>query len=591
MFRGPAAGALAVNRRHGIVGAVGKRTEICVLGELAVLQDGHPLALPPSKKTRALLGFLASCESPASRQKLCDLFWEGPDDPRAGLRWSLSKLRALLSTAPSAIAATGDHVSLDHGVIGVDLVQHRLALRSGVDALDTSTLMAAAERMRGELLEGLELPDCYRFEQWCSGQREALRRERIEVLRALVARLQAQPERALHYARACIEVDPLAEAGHIEAIELLTRLGRKREALAQYERCRRIVEGELSGRTSARLEQARTAISEGMRSWSAPPPNAEPAPTTRLPAQADSPSSPSLHGPFVGRTRELAWLDERALAAASGRPQSVLLLLGEPGIGKTRLLYELIAAVRARGGTALMGRAFEAEMVRPYGAWIEALRSIPLRGRPEATRTELGALLPELSDEPTSGSDRNRLFDAVAQLLGTIASVAGPALVVLDDVQWLDESSAALLHYVARSATPGTLFALAARAGESRTVLPTSRLLRAWKRESAVTELELGPLSKDATLELVRAVAPHADAERVRAECEGHPLFAIELARARESLTGDDVLPATLAELLRGRISLLDDQAQELLRWAAALGRSFELPLLEKSRGCRRLHC
>ena len=120
--------------------------------------------------------------------------------------------------------------------------------------------------------------------------------------------------------------------------------------------------------------------------------------------------------PLVGRRGELA-----KIAAASG----MVLVTGEPGIGKTRILDE----ARAReSGAKVQARAFAAEMVRPYGVWIDALRAA-------------GHDLPQ---EP----DRTRLFDAV------VAMLADVALVLLDDLQWVDEGSAALLHYVARSARP-----------------------------------------------------------------------------------------------------------------------------------------
>src|SRR5262249_25688958 len=72
---------------------------IRLLGDLAVVRDGSPLELPASKKTRALLGYLATMGGPHTREKLCELFWEGPDDPRAQLRWSLTKIRPLIDDA------------------------------------------------------------------------------------------------------------------------------------------------------------------------------------------------------------------------------------------------------------------------------------------------------------------------------------------------------------------------------------------------------------------------------------------------------------------------------------------------------------
>src|ERR1019366_4961625 len=209
--------------------------EIRVLGELEVLRDGKAVALPASKKTRALLGYLVLAGSrPQPRQRLCDLPWDGPSDPRAALRWSFTKLRPLVDeVGTTRLSADREHVAFVPGGARVD----RTAVGDdlGAEAFPSVDPSVRGPGARGELLEGLDLPECYRFHEWCVAEREAARGVRASILAALVQRLAAVPEDALGYARARVAVDPLSEAGHIAVIELLVRLGRSHEALKQYE--------------------------------------------------------------------------------------------------------------------------------------------------------------------------------------------------------------------------------------------------------------------------------------------------------------------------------------------------------------------
>src|SRR6516162_3945993 len=118
--------------------------QIRLLGELEVVREGRAQALPASKKTRALLGYLAATGRPALRERLCELLWEGPDDPRAALRWSLTKIRPLLDE--KRLAADRERVAFEACGAVVDLVAVR-----PVDpaTANTDALRGAAERFRG----------------------------------------------------------------------------------------------------------------------------------------------------------------------------------------------------------------------------------------------------------------------------------------------------------------------------------------------------------------------------------------------------------------------------------------------------------
>jgi DNA-binding SARP family transcriptional activator len=172
--------------------------------------------------------------------------WDAPDDPRAQLRWCLWKLRPLLGRGRANHLATDrERVAFDAADVEMDLLRVRSLLAGGVEQAPTAALKEAAACFRGELLEGLDLPDCYRFHERCVAERETLRGLQVTVLSTLVARLADAPESALRHARDWVAIDPLREDGHVEVVRLLGELGRPREALAQYDNCRRILETEL----------------------------------------------------------------------------------------------------------------------------------------------------------------------------------------------------------------------------------------------------------------------------------------------------------------------------------------------------------
>src|SRR5205085_630568 len=156
------------------------------------LRGGVPLKLPESRKTRALLGLLAAAPQRTLRGRLADLLWDGADDPRGLLRWSLCRLRRLLG---GALGADREHAWLEPDAARCDLLELR-ALAPAAAAVPTESLERAAGLFRGELLEGLELPGCHAFHLWSLGQRAALREQRAAILAELAARHRAEPERA-----------------------------------------------------------------------------------------------------------------------------------------------------------------------------------------------------------------------------------------------------------------------------------------------------------------------------------------------------------------------------------------------------------
>ena len=258
---------------------------VSVLGQLAVVRHGTRVQLPQSKKTRALLAYLAVTGRPHSRDRLCAMFWAVPDDPRAALRWSLSRLRPVVDEHDCRrIIADRENVGLDPASIEVDLLSLRSLVRNGAEPISTDALRQASEGLEGDFLEGLDLPDCHDFQSWCTGQREEVRRLRAGVLTALVIRFENTPEQALRYARALSILDPADEAAHATLVRLLRAAGRRREAEEHFQRAQRrldefnvVCTGTLRQAAQVPIRSAPTIVHDG--NATSPHPEPLPAPS------------------------------------------------------------------------------------------------------------------------------------------------------------------------------------------------------------------------------------------------------------------------------------------------------------------------
>ncbi|MDU8914080.1 alpha/beta fold hydrolase [Aestuariicoccus sp. MJ-SS9] len=174
------------------------RLRIEVLGNLRLRVAGKNLQLPPSKKTRALISYLAVSGRAHTRDHLCNLLWEGPADPRASLRWSVHKLRQALARAGlDCIRSDSESVSLDPDAIELDF---REVQKLDLANASLSELENGAGKFRGRFLAGLDLPLCERFEAWRTYHSTLTLSQRSGILRALAERLrETDPERAEYF--------------------------------------------------------------------------------------------------------------------------------------------------------------------------------------------------------------------------------------------------------------------------------------------------------------------------------------------------------------------------------------------------------
>ncbi|MEO6325734.1 MAG: AAA family ATPase, partial [Thermoanaerobaculia bacterium] len=368
-------------------------------------------------------------------------------------------------------------------------------------------------------------------------------------------------------------------AAHAAIIRLLGAQGRRREALEHYDAVAVLFRRELGAALSGELESARHAVAAPERERQAAVQHPEGAATSlseppkigslaSASPRTNSPSTSPEAQPFVGR-EDLVWAFDRWAESEETAPR-FFLLVGEPGVGKTRVLAEVTTRFASRG-EVLAGRAFLAERVRPFGSLMDALHTRP-------GRSHLSTLLPDRGTPAGEGDERSQ-FQAFERLLAERVKARGALLLCLDDAHWLDESTAGFLHYLLRSgALPGVLVLLTAREGELSENAAVARLVRSGASEGRLIEWLVPPMREDEIARLVANEVPGADARRVFTESEGNPLVALEIASALAR--GEEALSRSYDERLQDRFERLSAGARALLPWAAALGRTFSVDTL-----------
>jgi DNA-binding SARP family transcriptional activator len=546
------------------------RLEIRLLGELRVRRDDQWLALPASRRTRALLGYIVAVDARHARQTLCDLLWDGPDDPRAALRWSLTKLRPLLNAdGGERLAADRDWVAFAGADVDVDVRRMSGLANADFMSMPLESAEMAVAALQGAFLEGLELPSCYRFHQWRLAEQERWAAVRRSALATMVARLEDSPDRALPYARALVAADPLAEPLHATLVKLLAAAGRHGDARAHFEYARDLLRRELDAPLSGALKPPatlrRTAYAAIPAPEIAPPRSDEASPESRSPAFE-----------LIGREAEVEAIEASLAAFERGEVLGATIMLGEPGIGKTRLLEIAQKSAAERGLRVLTMRCFEAETVRPFGCWSDALAGWVEAPNGRASLADLSALIPAGEREHGGEDSRARLFASVARFL---ASVAKPIVLAIDDLHWIDEASASLLHYVLRNPSGARILTFAtARSSELEDNLWCSRVLVKLAEGRAARRIELKPLNEgDAALILGRG-APPEDVAAAHLQSGGNPLYLTELARARRRPGA--AAHSDLAALIEARVSRLASGERDLIVFASACARDFNPDLL-----------
>jgi DNA-binding CsgD family transcriptional regulator len=299
---------------------------------------------------------------------------------------------------------------------------------------------------------------------------------------------------------------------------------------------------------------------------------------------------------IIGRGPETAELDAQWQRAAAGEFRFVL-LVGEPGMGKTRLAAEALED-RRRASIELSSRAHPLGDTASFGLWVEALeRHLRTVSKQEVARL-CGGFLDDLSSllrsvavvrgaAPEREPPRPRLLEGLAVLLANLAEQA-PVVVVLDDVHLADASSWDALHYLAGSlSTERILVVASARPGELADHPVAQRVLLDLEQIGALTRVEIGPLPAEAVRELaeevIGAAAEPELLDWLGSRAQGNPLFVLGLLQALIEEGGDlsrpalRSLPEGLAERVRVRMRQLDDRQREIIDILAVAGGRVEL--------------
>ncbi|MFK8017660.1 MAG: alpha/beta fold hydrolase [Gammaproteobacteria bacterium] len=203
--------------------------QILVLGELQVTRDGDAVALPASRKTRALLAYLAMTARPHRRDRLCELLWEIPDDPRAALRWSLSKLRSVVNEPKAPrIIADRERVELDTDGIALDL--HTISAAIEGSDLTLEDLLSLAEQLAEPLLAGIDLPGQEPFARWLQAERAQVAKHSARVASLIRQHPDLPASDALNWAQRWLECDPYNADAARQMVADHKRFGQASEA-------------------------------------------------------------------------------------------------------------------------------------------------------------------------------------------------------------------------------------------------------------------------------------------------------------------------------------------------------------------------
>jgi DNA-binding SARP family transcriptional activator len=458
--------------------AVVPRLEIRLLGELEVLADGVKLALPQSRKTRALLGYLLLTGHEHRRDRLCSLLWDVADGPRAALRWSLSKLRELVDVpALKRLVSDREHVSLNTAGVYMDTLELPRLLGPNLQSAPAHALATARGLFRGELLEGIDLADFHGFSAWLLAERSRFREQHRRVLTTLIEHSGGHPERVLPLIRELVQIDPTDEAARAKLLEVLHATGAIGEAHEQ-----------------ARANQRLLATGK-------PVPAALAQPSERAAAALD-PASSSETQALIGRDSELAalraWLDD------PDAPLKAWLIQGEAGMGKSRLLREHERLAERMGARCVRVRVPDARPGWPYAALQALLAQLEQGSKgPLEQLVEASVPTPQPNSSlapPTAAGSHEQLLQAVQAVIERAVHAHAPLVLLLDDVHHLDDASIELLHHCALNLRAQRIgFVLSARNSELHDRPSVARTLRALRREHVLEELSLAALTLEQT--------------------------------------------------------------------------------------------
>lgn len=563
--------------------------EFRILGPLQVLRDGHPLVLGGPRQRAVLARLLLDAGRVVHADTLIEDVWAGTPPATAAktLQKHVSALRKVLGRA--TVRTTG-------GGYAVDLAEQSLDAQRFEEHVTAGEFAEALSLWRGEVLS--DLPDV----GFATPQRVRLDELRLVALEGCLSHELDGGRHAelVGELEVLVAEHPLRE--RLVALHMLAlyRSGRQVEAMRAYERHRRRLAEEVGLEPAAALRTLETAILRQDPDLDLAVSSAGAATARRAevgePSPVRLPRAALRHADrvFVGREAELAALRE-AWKAAVGGSRGLVVLGGEAGAGKTRLVSHFAAEAHRDGAVVLWGRATEGPILS-YEPIVAALRtvlrtvSLEAQRRVVDGRPALGLLVPDLDTivpgsevtRPELGMERFVIYETVAELLES-ESDEWPLLFVLDDLQWADELSLQLIDHVMRHDRSARLLLVGTMRSLPAVPAPAvDDFLAAAQRDGMLTRVDLTGLDVPEVATLLREsgwVDAQAAAEPIHRATDGNALFVTELADAGPA-ESPVALPASLREVLRSRLDRLDADTSRLVAVAAVAGRALSLPVL-----------
>jgi hypothetical protein len=368
----------------------------------------------------------------------------------------------------------------------------------------------------------------------------------------------------------------------------LARSGRQADALEALSTVRGVLSDELGLEPGVELRDLQTAIlrQDAALTWSAPAagapavPSAPPATAEVAPGVVAAPRPvPAEVAPLVGRDAELAALEDLLARAQRGTASSAF-LVGEPGIGKSRLAAELGRRARERGFTVLLGRCSPDDGAPPFWPWVAALEG-------------LGETLPQIEAAAGDEGARFRAWEEISRLVRG-ATHDRPILLVMDDLHWADGSSLGALRVLVDTMTDERLLVVGTRRTHPEPEGALADLAETAARRHAL-RLDLQGLDVEDAAVVAQQVVGSRPSDRVsadlRARTEGNPFYIVEYARLAgprgdlRSLLDEPDPPRAVQDVLNRRIDRLPEDTVAALRVAAVIGRRFDSPTLARATG------
>jgi DNA-binding SARP family transcriptional activator len=544
--------------------------KVFLLGRFEVHLDGQPITRWGGRQTRDLVKVLAAARGqPVTRDQLVERLWNDPP-PRAerDLKVLVSRgRRALGDDAHDRLVTTAAGYALGQCCWrDVDELERLVTQGAAWERAGRPALAEASYRAGLDLYVGPFLPEDL-YADWVAPQRERCHRLYLDALLALGGLLFRRADReAIRLAERLLAADPYSDTG-VQAV-MLTRatFGDVSAALDAYARFSQRVLDELGASPGAETERLHIAILRGepLGDWPRP-----------WPAR---PASPSMRADraLVGRERELRALEQALERAAAGRP-TVVVLTGEAGIGKSRLLEALRTLAQSR--VHLLGAAGrERDRHLPFQLLAEAIRSLDVA--PEVFQAATGPyadaiaeLVPDLAPlaaraarPAMSQIARRRLLEGWLHLVRSLTE-RHPVLLILDDFHWADPSTVDAVIFCLRR-VPGArlLCVLALRTGEGRAEADILECL------PDVHRVDLTPLSTDDVRRLIGEAPPDV-VDRIVAESAGIPFYVVEfMCSVREGSYQPAAVPSGIQRALRQRIRGVAARGRRVLDAAAVLG-------------------